>query len=79
MSDSTNLVLECQAAARDGANFHSVWDRLLKKSALVAGRPIQIYDDERPLLEIRLISGQRLVYDTSSNDYVLLRPQRRPF
>jgi len=56
-----------------------VWDRLLKKNALVAGQPIQTYDNEGPLLEIRLISGQRIVYDSTSNDYSLLRAQRRPF
>jgi hypothetical protein len=79
LSDSTDLILKCTAAARDGADFPSVWDRVLKRHALVVGPPIQTYEDERPLLEVRLISGQRLVYDSTSNKYALLRAVRRPF
>jgi hypothetical protein len=82
MAETANdLVLKCTAMARTGADFPSVWDAVLKGHALVAGPPIQIFDDEeRPQLEIRLINGQRLVYISASREYFVLgTPRRRPF
>jgi hypothetical protein len=67
--------------ARAGSDFPTVWDTVLKGHALVAGQPIQGFDDEeRPQLEIQLINGQRLVYNSASKQYfVLWAPRRRPF
>ena len=82
MAETANdLVLRCTAIARTGADFPTVWDAVLKGHALVVGPPIQIFDDEeRPQLEIRLINGQRLVYNSAPNEYfVLWAPRRRPF
>lgn len=78
---ANNLVLRCAAIARDGADFPTVWDAVLKGHALVVGPPIQTLDDEnRPQLEVRLINGQRLAYNSSSNEYsVLWAPRRRSF
>jgi hypothetical protein len=82
MAETANdLVLKCIAIARTGADFPTVWDAVLKGHALVAGPPVQILDDEmRPQLEIRLINGQRLIYNSASNEYfVLWAPRRRHF
>ena len=77
---SNDLVLRCNAAARAGADFPTIWDTVLSKNALVVGPPIQTFDDNLPQLEIRLINGQRLVYSSTSNEYfVLWAPRRRPF
>jgi hypothetical protein len=78
---ANDLVLKCTAAARDGADFPTVWDAVLKGHALVVGPPIQTLDDEeRPQLEIRLINGQRLFYNSVSNEYVVSWvSRRRPF
>jgi len=78
---ANDLVLKCTAVARDGADFPTVWDTVLKGHTLVVGPPIQTFDDEeRPRLEIRLINGQRIVYSSESNEYfVLWTPRRRPF
>jgi len=78
---ANDLVLKCTAIARDGADFPTVWEAVLKKNALVVGPPVQTFDDEeRAQLEIRLISGQRLVYKSDSNEYsVSLPPRYRPF
>jgi hypothetical protein len=47
MAETANdLVLKCAAMARTGADFPTVWDAVLKGHALVAGPPIQIFDDE---------------------------------
>jgi hypothetical protein len=82
MPDTANdLVLKCTTMARAGADFPSVWDSVLKGHAIVAGSPVQSFDDEEgPQLEIQLINGLRLVYTSASNAYsVLLAPRRRPF
>ena len=82
MAETANdLVLKCSAIARDGADFPTVWDAVLKRHALVIGPPIQtLNDEERPQLEIRLINGQCLIYNSVSNEYVVSRiPRRRPF
>ena len=78
---ANDLVLKCAAVARDGADFPTVWDAVLKGHALVVGPPIQTLDDEeRPQLEIRLINGQRLIYNSVSNEYVVSGvPRRRAF
>lgn len=82
MAETANdLVLKCTAIARDGADFPTVWEAVLKRHPLVVGPPVQTFDDEaRPQLEIRLVTDQRLVYKSDSNEYaVLLASHRRPF
>jgi hypothetical protein len=80
---ANDLVLKCTATARDGANFPTVWETVLKRHPLVVGPPNQTFDfddEERPQLEITLVNGQRLVYKSASNEYaVSLPPHRRPF
>jgi hypothetical protein len=78
---ANDLVHKRTAIARDGADFPTVWEAVLKRHPLVVGPPIQTFDDkERPQLEIRLINGQRIVYNSDSSEYVvLLAPHRRPF
>jgi hypothetical protein len=78
---ANQLVLKCTAIARDGANFPTIWETVLKKHALVVGQPIQtLDDDERPQLEVRLVNGQRLIYKSDTNEYsILWAPHRRPF
>jgi hypothetical protein len=82
MAETANdLVLKCTAMARTGADFPTVWDAALKGHALIGGLPVQILnDEERPQLEIPLINGQRLAYNSASNEYLVLEaPRRRPF
>jgi len=82
MAETANdVVLKCTAMARTGADFPTVRDAVLKGHALVAGLPVQILDDEeRPQLEIPLINGQRLVYNSAPNECFALGAQgRRPF
>ncbi|MFI4994868.1 MAG: hypothetical protein ACHQAQ_03680 [Hyphomicrobiales bacterium] len=73
MVDTSNdLMLKCVAATRDGADFPTVWDTVLRPHALVLGPPIQTYRNDLPHLEIQLISGQRLVYNSSSKEYFVV-------
>jgi hypothetical protein len=81
MAETANdLVLNCTAMVRTGADFPTVWGAVLKRHALVAGPPVQIFDDEAgPPLEVPLVNGQRLVYNSASNEYFALgAPGRRP-
>ena len=78
---ANDLAIKCTAAALGGAGFPAIWDSILNGHPLVAGPPIHTFtDDMRSRLEIRLINGQRLVYDSTSNQYsVSWAPSRRPF
>jgi len=56
------LLQKCIAAAQAGADFPLVWRTVLKGHPLVLGAPIQRLDGDRPVLEVRLITGQRLLH-----------------
>jgi hypothetical protein len=60
---------KCTAAAQNGADFPTVWNTLLKPHPLVIGRPKQSLQDGRAQLEISLITGQRLIFDSTSGQY----------
>jgi hypothetical protein len=78
---ANDLVLKCAAAAQDGADFPAVWESILRRNPFVVSLPLQTFsDDEGPQIEVRLLSGQRIVYGSTSNEYsVLPAPRRRPF
>jgi CDGSH iron-sulfur domain-containing protein 3 len=70
--DTTHeLLLACNEAARAGLDFPTVWNTLLAKHRSVIGPPIQSFGERGPLLEIRLISGQRIVYHSEANEYTM--------
>lgn len=70
---STNgLLLQCLASARQGTDFPTVWETILRRHPLVAGAPLQTYRNGRPLLEIHLITHQNLIYDSHSQEYTLV-------
>jgi hypothetical protein len=76
-----DLLIRCTAAARGGADFPAVWNSILKGHPLVVSSPVQsVTDDMRSQFEVRLINGQRLIYDSTANQYSVSRaPRRRPF
>ena len=57
------LVERCIAVRNAGADFPTVWDTVLRRHPLVNGIPAQTINDGRIQLEIRLITGQRLIHD----------------
>ncbi len=63
------LLLACENASREGADFPTVWDTVLRRHPLVIGPPVQIHHDDQPHLEIPLLTGRRLVYNTSAKRY----------
>jgi hypothetical protein len=78
---ANDLLIRCTATARGGADFAAVWSSILKRHPLVVSSPVQTVTDEmRHQLEVRLINGQRLIYDSATNQYsVSWSPRRRPF
>lgn len=68
-----SLVQACTQAAREGAEFPTIWDSILRTHNLVVGPPIQTFEDEQPHLDIRLSNGFWLRYCARSNDFSLRR------
>lgn len=63
MTDAARDLLDaCHAARRAGADFPTIWRNVLKDHALVLGPPVQGADVESPALEIRLLTGQSLLF-----------------
>ncbi len=67
------LAEQCTQAARDGADFPTIWETLLRRNELVVGPPVQSFEDERPHLDVRLSNGLCLRYSSGSNDFSLHR------
>ena len=65
------LVERCTAARNAGADFPAVWDTVLRRHPLVDGIPAQMINDGRIQLEMRLITGQRLIHDSETRGYSL--------
>jgi hypothetical protein len=45
-----------------GADFPALWNAVLKHSRLVVGKPVQVHENGRPTLKIRLVTNQQLVF-----------------
>ena len=58
-----DLARTCTELARKGNDFPTIWATKLKGHPLVDGIPHQRITGTRTLLDIRLITGERLVFD----------------
>jgi hypothetical protein len=67
------LIENCITATREGADFPTVWQTLLRRRSLVVGPPIQGIESGRICLKIPLISSQWLIYDSTSKEFSSLR------
>ena len=63
------LTAACLAAATGGADFPTVWRTVLKGHPDVAGPPIQRMEGTVALLEIPLVTGERIVVGPGARDY----------
>jgi hypothetical protein len=68
---ANDLARLCTDVVRKGEDFPTVWQTLLKSHPLVEGIPRQKLDGNRSLLEIHLITGERLVYDGDAKRFSL--------
>ncbi len=53
----------CTQMVRRGEDFPTVWTTYLKDHALVAGLPESKRECRRPVLEIKLLTGELLLFD----------------
>ncbi len=66
---ANDLARLCTELVCGGNDFPTVWGTLLKGHSLVDGIPRQHHDGERALLEIRLITGERLMFDADAKKF----------
>ena len=66
---SSGLLRRCTEAIRDGADFPTVWQTVLRSHWLVRGLPEQYLDGDRVLLRIRLATGQHLLFDSETKSF----------
>ena len=64
-----DLLTDCAEAMRQGADFPTVWNTVIKTHPSVMGPPVQHLDGDRAQLRVRLISGQLLVFDSGSKEF----------
>lgn len=57
-----DLAVRCTELVRNGNDFPTVWNTVLKRNALVDGSPHSQMEGTEPVLEIRLITGERLIF-----------------
>ena len=66
---SAELLTRCVAASRNGADFPALWHSLLKDHVLVVGPPVNSVRGGHITLEVPLITGQRLVFDSDARKF----------
>ena len=64
-----DLARLCTELMREGTDFPAVWSTLLKGHILVEGIPQSKIEGGRTVLEIRLITGERLVFDGDAKKF----------
>lgn len=69
---STELLKKCNQAQGEGADFPTIWHNVLKGDQLVAGIPRQRFEGSRSLLEIPLVTGHCVVYDSDAREFSLV-------
>jgi hypothetical protein len=68
---ANDLARLCTDVMRKGEDFPTVWQTLLTSNPLVEGIPRQRLEGNRSLLEIRLITGERLLFDGDAKRFKL--------
>lgn len=66
-----DLALQCTELARGGNDFPDIWSTMLKRHPLVDGIPQSKIVAGRAVLEIRLITGERLLFDGDAKRFSL--------
>jgi len=64
--NKAELVQRCQAGQAAGMDFPTLWNEVLKSHPLVIGPPVQTVRDGRIRLEVRLITGTAIAFDTET-------------
>jgi hypothetical protein len=68
---ATDLARACTDLAHNGMDFPTIWSTRLKNHALINGIPHQKRDGTRSMLEVQLITGERLVFDGDAKKFTV--------
>ena len=63
---SSDLVERCRAGQAAGMDFPTLWNEVIRPDPTVIGPPVQTVRDGRICLEVRLITGSAIVFDTET-------------
>ena len=66
-----DLASYCTDMVRKGQDFPTIWQGRLKRHPLIDGIPRQIREGNQNLLEIRLITGESLVFDADAKTFTV--------
>ena len=64
------LIAHCRAGQAAGMDFPTLWNEVLRPDPLVIGPPVQTVRDGRVHMEVRLITGAAIAFDTESGKLV---------
>jgi len=67
MTTNVDLVRQCRAGMASGMDFPTLWHEVLKPHPLVIGPPVQTVRDGRVRMEVRLITGGAVAFDSETN------------
>ena len=67
MPTRDHLIERCHAGRAEGMDFPTLWHEVLKSHPLVIGPPVQTVRDGRVRMEVRLITGGAIAFDTETN------------
>jgi hypothetical protein len=70
MSARIELFERCRAAQAEGMDFPTLWHEVLKSDPLVIGPPVQTARDGRIRIEVRLITGGAIAFNSETNEIV---------
>ena len=68
MTARAELVQRCRAGRAAGMDFPTLWNEVLNPDPLVIGPPVQTVRDSRIRMEVRLIIGGAIVFDTETSE-----------
>ena len=67
VSTRADLMQRCRAARAAGMDFPTLWNEVLKPDPLVISPPVQTVRDGRIRMEVRLITGGAIAFDTETS------------
>jgi hypothetical protein len=71
MPARSELMERCRAGKAAGMDFPTLWNEVLRPHPLVIGPPVQTVRDGRIRMEVRLIAGSPIAFDTETNEILL--------
>ena len=68
MTTRADLLHRCRAGQAAGMDFPTLWHEVIKPHPLVIGPPVQTVRDGKIRMEVRLITGGAIAFDSDSNE-----------